>query len=153
MSFVDQKTILLLLRQEKHSIEEEGMPGSLGSSHSESTFRDQFATRSQVRPKPTVEKRLNFLNAYGVLVPPLHSIDVFRNASHRGKRSLNGTSAFSLIVSRITIGVVLLRQILQKQVILEDPLDGLQKEGAERQRVSQRRLPFAEGGRGFFLAH
>ena len=53
----------------------------------------------------------------------------------------------------IAILVEVFENIFEEQVVLEDPLDGLEQVGAEGQRVAERQLPPPEARHGALCAH
>jgi hypothetical protein len=111
---------------QQHFVEEEGVAQRLGAANAERALGAQLAKGGEISALPVVQEALDFLDAHGVLVAPLHLVDVLREASHGAERLLDVCPASRLRGE-------LLHQTLQQQVVLEHSLHRLQQVRAQRQ--------------------
>lgn len=75
---------------QQHFVKQEGVSQRLGAEYAERALSAQLAEGGEISALPIVQEALDFLNAHGVLVAPLHLIDVLRKAGHGAERLLDG---------------------------------------------------------------
>lgn len=97
MSLVDKQAVLPSLGEQQHLVEEEGMPGRLGAAHPEASLGDELAIGGEIGTVPTVQKRLNLLDANRMLVLALHLVYVLGDAIHRLKGRVDCRLAFLVL--------------------------------------------------------
>lgn len=82
VSLVDEQAVLAFLGEQKHLVKEKGVPGGLGTTHSEAALGDELAAGGEVGPVPAVQQRLDLLYPDSMLVLALHLVYVFSYAVH-----------------------------------------------------------------------
>ena len=174
VGLVAEGSVILALDDQQRPVEEEDVAGRFSAVHSERSFRHQLAVGGQIFTRPSVQQTLHFLHPDGVLVLPLHIVDMMSNALDvdNNKTKWNQTDRTSGNMTQSAYGHcgkgddnvriagrrsgpfrAMFDNVLQEQVILEDPLDGFEEVRAQRERVLEGRLTLAARPAGSLVPH